>query len=157
MIIKIIFVLLCGVAGVFVGIMLKKRLDKKRDYFCDAKNFCDFFKHDLTFKQSKLKKIIDEYKYISDDFRNDIKRFSEEFKTDQEICEKLSKNEKQEITNLFSSLGKVDINTQMELIEERKKVLGDIADKYKSRSQKDGKLYVKLGLLSGLCLGVLLV
>ena len=69
----------------------------------------------------------------------------------------LSQEEKNEIKKLFSSIGKVDVQTQLTLIEERKNALKIICDKLKEKSEKDGKLFVKLGLLIGLCAGVLLV
>ena len=156
MVIKIIFVLLCATLGAYVGIYFKKRVDKKSLYFKDALSFCEYFKHDLTYKQSKLKALIAEYSYLSEDFRKDIQSFSENFQSNIKLADFLLANEKNEIRTFFDSLGKVDINTQLSLLEENKSRIESLVTKYKTKSEKEGKLFVKLGLLGGLCLGVLL-
>lgn len=157
MVIKIIFVLLWGLGGVLLGIMLKKRLDIKKDYFIDACGFCDNFKHNLTYEQNKLKDFSEKFSYQSADFKENILNFCKNFNSDIPLFKSLSEEEKKEIKKLLSSLGNVDIQTQLALIEERKSALAGFCKKYTEKSEKDGKLYLKLGLLFGLCVGVLLV
>jgi hypothetical protein len=157
MIIKIIFVLLFGTAGAYVGILLKKRLDRKKIYFADALAFCENFKHNLTYNQNKLKEFVDEFNFSSNEYKRDVDNFLKNFDVDFTLSNVLSQEEKNEIKKLFSSIGKVDVQTQLTLIEERKNALKIICDKLKEKSEKDGKLFVKLGLLIGLCAGVLLV
>ena len=157
MIIKIIFVLLFGTAGAYVGILLKKRLDRRKIYFSNALAFCESFKHNLTYTQNKLKDFVDEFNFSSAEYKVDVENFLKNFNTEFTLSNILSQEEKEEIKKLFSSLGKVDVQTQLTLIEERKTALKNISEKLKEKSEKDGKLFVKLGLLIGLCAGVLLV
>lgn len=157
MVIKIIFVILWGFGGVLLGITLKKRLDDKKTYFADAHAFCENFRHDLTYKQSKLKDFIENFSYKGEEFKKDILTFCKNFNADVPLFSRLNTEEKSEIKQLFSSLGNVDIQTQLSLIEERKSALETYCKKYREKADKDGKLYVKLGLLFGLCTGVLLV
>jgi hypothetical protein len=150
-------VLLCGVLGVCIGLYFKRKVDRKKLYFEDLLSFCDYFRNDLTYKQNKLKKIILDFTYKSEDLKTDLSNFCEEFSTNINLSNFLSLKEKEEIKSLLSSLGKVDIQTQLTLLEERKNQLGAIFERYKEKSNKDGKLFVKLGLLSGICVGVLLL
>ncbi len=157
MIIKFIFILLWGTAGAYVGILLKKRLSVKKNYFTDVFEFCENFKHNLTYKQNKLKDFADEFDYTSIDFKKDFNCFLQSGNSNITLLSTLNEEEKCEIKKLFDSLGNVDIQTQLSLIEERKCIMEKFNKKYKEKVDKEGKLYIKLGLLFGLCVGVLLV
>ena len=157
MIIKVILVLLSGVLGITIGIILKNNQNKKVLYFSDLYAFCDYFKHDLSFKQTKLKLLIQSFDYKSENFKDDIFNFSESFKLDNNLSTFLSKNEKEEVSKFFNSLGKVDIQTQLSLIEENKYNFEKKYNEYKEKFEKESKLYVKLGFLFGLSVGVLLL
>ncbi len=156
MIIKFIFILLWGVGGVFVGIHLKKQLLIKKNYFSDIYTFCENFKHNLMYKQSKLKEFITKFNFTSEELKKDFDNFLQIEGKNTTLTLKLNNDENNEVKKLFESLGNVDIQTQLSLIEERKAVMESLSKKYKEKSDKEGKLYIKLGLLFGLCVGVLL-
>ena len=139
------------------GIFVKSKLERKKAYFSDVCSFCENFRHNLTYKQSKLKDVLAEFKFVGEDFKKDIQSFLSSPNQRFELCQILSRDEKCDVEKLFSSLGNVDIQTQLTLIDERKSVLDKYCTKYKEKVDKEGKLYVKLGLLFGLCAGVLIV
>ncbi len=153
----VVFILLFGIFGATVGRLTSKRFEKRSYYFDDLDAFCTAFKNNLTFEKSDLKQIFQRFPYKSEEFYADCVDFCETFCYGGIKKSFFCKDDETVVSEFFSSLGRYDYDTQLSL-------LGSMGSKIKSKAtacrdalQKNGALFVKLGFLFGLCMGVLLI
>ena len=159
MINKCIIVALIGLLGILIGKYVSNKLVIKNKYSKDLLAFCDYFKNEMFFKQTKLFKVIADYKFTSEELKKDFADFLSSKVDGQPITigKIFEENVRTKYNEFFNSLGRFDINTQSEVLDKQRQVLQDIAINFENKVKKEGSLYVKLGFLFGICLGVLVI
>ncbi len=93
-------------------------------------------------------------------FSGDFSQVIESFqggKVNLERCNYLTEEEKGEILDYFSMLGKGDSHSQMQFFSSRKQILTERKETCAQEAKKRGDLYLKLGLLAGLAAVILII
>ena len=144
-----------GLLGLLFGRSFYRRIERKRDYFTAARDFCVRFSNDLGFSRNKISDIIDNFDNDkAAKFKADLSAYLSSAKFKNSF---LSRSEKATITDFFSSLGNTDVDTQLSILKGFDAVFHDLALKYDEKIKKDGTLAVKLGFWGGICMGVLAI
>lgn len=156
---KCIIVVLMGILGILIGKYTTNKIVRKSKYAKDLMLFSDYIKNEMSFKQTKLTKIIEEYKFNSSELKDDINTFIKmKFAGECVSVASLFENDiKSKINGFFDSLGRFDIDTQIDVVDSYRKILHDLSDNLELKTKKEVALYVKLGFLFGICLGVIMI
>lgn len=159
MINKCIIIVLSGIAGILIGKLISKNLIIKHKYAKDVLLFCDYFKNEMVFKQTKLFSIIENYDFTSQELKCDLLNFLNSKKEGRPVLINKIFDTQHQMTfkEFFQCLGRFDINTQIEILDMQRENLQDISKNLEIKVKKESALYVKLGFLFGVCVGVLMI
>ncbi|MBR2968012.1 MAG: hypothetical protein IKC35_04480 [Clostridia bacterium] len=132
--------------------------DKER-YYCSIVKLCSCLISNISFRADKMLKILNEAEIDSPYLKKNVSEYMSYLKGGQLklSANRLTTAELNQINEFFGRLGRSDGQTQL---AELKKFEGEFAQKYveiKEKNDKQGNMYAKLGLLSGLLIGILLV
>ena len=76
---------------------------------------------------------------------------------DSEVAVKVSRDEREIIRTFFASIGRYDVETQLEVLDSMSDKIRNICEKYEKKYVKEKSMYVQLGFLVGICVGVLVI
>ena len=139
-----------GIAGSYM---------ERKKFFFSFNNFLELIKSDINFSSKKIGQIIDETILICRDknFLQLLKNYKNEIKNNLQIEKEnlffniniLSEQEKESIYLFFKRLGRVDISSQTESINQIKNKCDEYYKQAQDEYKKYGSLYTKLGIVFG--------
>ena len=161
MILKCILLIACTLLGGVVGWLISQRKIRKRKYFEQLVYLLNAIACDIRFKQPQLLRLLDETTPKTSNLRVNVEEFISyaEGKNAELTLSKQDLNEREFtfICELFSTLGRYDLATQLDMLS----ALRAKAEEFYSVAQREEKMKsvpaMKLGLLAGLLLGILLM
>jgi len=147
-------------AGAMGGLFFSKRLKTKADYYVAL---IDFINHTLTqikFRKDPIKKIIQNFVNLGDSPLN--KNLLEYIEADTPQLLLLSKGilkagEIEEVKQFLVSLGTLDSVTQICELEAYKEKFSQSVVIANEKKRVFSGMYVKLGFLAGLALGIIII
>lgn len=102
-----------------------------------------------------LKSISADTQSIMKSLMSDSRLTEFDFSLDEKLSP-LNNNENEKIRELFYSIGKYDLDSQLRIIDEFEGNFKMLRDEYQSRYDSHKKLYLAVSLLSGVLVAVLL-
>ena len=150
----------------YIGILIKRGYSENTKLYKDLVDFCDAFKRELTFQKSAL---IDFCNKFCDGRKGDIVDLIQEYIKDLQSvgqfvrdAEKwtvahLKKEEKQEIIDFLSGLGKSPTVEQLSLVDKSCQLFQSRQKIALDNEKKKGNMFFKLLVLLGIALMVILV
>lgn len=157
-------IFICGFLGCIIGVLLTNKHKNKYLFYKELNDFFSYIKHSISFSQKLIKEItIDFYgnrkKHLFNydeylDYLNS-KRLDATF--DIKESDFLTKNEKKEVVTYFSQLGKLNLNAEIEKLEEIISAVNTCKEEKKEEFKKYSNIFIKLGILFGLGVGIILV
>ncbi len=151
-----IFIVILTTYGGYVYSL--KYSDKKR-FFISFLDFNEKLYSEISFSQSTLIQIIDEYRDEKEDFYLYLlKYFKENNLNIQNIHLKyLSKIEVQNFNNYLKTIGSGDKNSQLQFLNSMQKSLNDKVKKITEEEEKYKNLSIKMGFFVGLMIFIILL
>lgn len=157
-------VIVCGCS--YIGIVLSRRYRKREQVFSDTAVFIDGCKSRIGFQQLPLKDILREAAegYTSElapmlaqfyDLLANSEFVNYDLLSERIKCSCLTKEEVKLYVQFFDSLGKSDVASQLNSLEEFKSAFSKKHDAAADEKRRFGSMYTKLGVLTGLGLAVL--
>ncbi len=156
---SLLIIALSSLSGLIVGVFITRTAKEREEYYDGIKKLCSFLISNISFKADKITKILGNAHIVSWGLKKNVEEFFEYVNGGELriINHGLKKEEHAEIKEFFSQLGRYDGETQ---VTELKKFESLFAQKYneiKSVNEKQSNMYIKLGLLTGLLVGILLI
>lgn len=146
----IILILSSTGLGLRLSNRVKHRIQICRELVC----LCDELMLDLNYKITPVAGLLDEK--LTDKKSLDFIDF-ECVKSRAEPKSDLSDDENRELGDFLYSLGKSDVNSQLKLIKGFRQYIDYSKNQYISQYQKNSKVYISLGLFSGIVLSLVLI
>lgn len=149
--------LIIGIGAIVLAVKIAKDksdlIKNEYLYFNGLVNFCDKVLSDLSYKKSKLERLLT-LEFNS----NDLNLTLSTFKNKKIIFPAfLSKDEEYLIIDFLTILGKSDVESQIKNVIAFKKEFIKICNEKYERYTKTNKLFVKLGFVSGLLIFILVI
>ncbi len=159
MIIKTFVMVLCTVVGGAIGWQISARTVRKRRYFEELIYLINSLVCDISFKQTSLAQLISEKTLESVVIKQNVDEFLR-YATGENKRLKISKRDLNEseyifINELFSALGRYDLNTQVYVLEGYRRKAEEFYSEAKRMEDKRSKPAKKLGILVGMTVGIL--
>ena len=163
------FKILLGIAvlffSTFCGYFFSKKYRNRKDFFVKMSAFNDCFLNEIFYYKRPLSEVVKEsslkggFGLFASYFLKNLSRpnLLLDSKVALENMGCFSKDEQEFILRYFSSLGKGDSRAQTQYFLSIKTSLNEYMDRAKADYSRYGKLYLKLGFLSGLAILVLII
>ena len=144
--IVVVVVLACAVA--LVGYIYNLHLKKRRDLFFELEKAIDEMKSQIVFSKNFIKDIVNNLS-LSKDITNILEENYEN--------SPFRKEEIKKIKELFSSIGKSDLDGEKVKLEMAKQKFEEMSKNAEKSYNQNGKLSIKLGMLFGVAIFIFLV
>lgn len=154
---KLLLMALSSTVGMLLGLFFSNGLKGKRDFYQELSAFIDGILSDLSFKQNGIKAVASGFVLTS---KSKMKGLLQEYCDNPQthiICSFLPKAERQTVEEFFRGLGKSDILTEKSELGGAKQKVSELLEYYKAKCVKLCPMYLKLGLLGGLAVGILML
>ena len=157
---KLLMVALSMVAGTMGGLILSKRLSRRAEYFDALLNLNNLIISEVKFRKSTTKAILSEFVKTSNSPLNSTLN---EYILCGDISKLtiskgvLTKAEAAEIKKFLLSLGTADSVTQIFELENYKVKFIQMKEAAFEKRKKYGGMYVKLGFLLGIAIGIIII
>ena len=149
--------LIIGIGAIVLAVKIAKDksdvIKNEYLYFNGLVNFCDKVLSDLSYKKSKLERLLT-LEFNSKDLNLTLSTFKNEKIIFPAF---LSKDEEYLIMDFLTTLGKSDVESQIKNVIAFKKEFIKICNVKYERYTKTNKLFVKLGFVSGLLIFILVI
>jgi len=150
-----------SVAGSFVGLFFSKRVKKKAAYYDALLDFIAHITSEVKFRKNSVRQICNNFLATSSDtpFNKNLLEFSEASNPFEIVLSRgvLKKSELVEVRQFLASIGTLDSETQIMELELAKEKFSTLSKKNNETKHKFSSMYVKLGFLAGLALGIILL
>ena len=163
---KIVLCIILVVLFGGIGYGISSNYIKRKRFFFELNNFLIFLKTEISFSQTKLETIINNFKQraCSKDLiillDNYLISLSRNLLTKDNLFQKtsiLSEQEKESIYLFFNGLGKIDVFNQIDVIEKFINTSAEYLNIAKEESSKYSALYTKLGIIIGAFLSLVII
>lgn len=154
---KFLLIALSSAGGLLVGLFFANTLKAKRDFYCELSSFIDAVMSDLTFRQDGVQAVAKNLSLNCKSKLSSVLAFYEQQPQQSLNLTFLPKNERQLVEGFFSGLGKSDILTEKSELNVAKAKIEELNAFYKAKSATQAPMFIKLGLLGGLALGILML
>lgn len=156
---SIFIAVLSSFCGFMIGLALTRRGKEREHYYRDAVKFCSQLINNISYKADKISGIIDCTEVSSAALRKNLNEYKAYIAGGEFVFSDncLTKSEAMTIKEFFVRLGRYDGETQ---ISELRRCENEFKQKYcqlKEKNDRYGNMYIKLGLLFGLLVGILLI
>ena len=158
----IIFIL--GVLGCILGILLSQNYKKRYLVYQEVEDFLRQYKLAISFSQTKIKDVVinfirsqDKILFPFNDYINYLAKSNEMTNFKLNLETKLSINEIQELELIFNGLGSLGMDEEMEKTQSLIDRIHLKSEEKMLEFKKYANLYIKLGLIFGLGLGIILI
>lgn len=144
----------------FTGVKLAEKYKLRRLFYSEFIKFNRLFYDEVSFTKKTLPKIIDSFEKTNNfgRFINDyFNELTSEVSMNYKYLWFLSNDEQRELFNYFSTIGKTDANSQIELIKAFDDKLKNTFTRVETEERKYKTLYTKMGFLTGILILVLII
>lgn len=150
---------LSSFVGFLFGFMLFKRQKERELYYFGATKLCSTLINNISYKADKISSVINSFDGGCVSLKKNLNEFRTylgggEFKM-SENC--LTASEANTIKEFLLGLGKYDGETQLMELNRCEAEFKARYGELKAKNDKQGNMYIKLGLLFGLLVGILLL
>ncbi len=155
-----IFILvLSSFCGFMLGLALSKRDREREAYYRDAAKLCAKLIDNISYKADKMADVLDDIEISSDSLKKNLGEYKSFLNGDKlnVSANCLSKTEAAQIREFFTCLGRTDGDTQIVELKRNENEFNSKYGEIKTKNDKHGNMYIKLGLLFGLLVGILLI
>lgn len=149
--------------ALFVGFKVKKFYFERKKYYSDLNDFITYYENEIKSYKLRLSEITDNY-FISRKgaFSSDLKKFVDSTVKKEGGNFVFSKKmlcagDEETVRNFFGNIGKFDIEGELNNIKNFKTVFSERTDTVRKKSEKEGALYMKLSILTGLALMIIIL
>ena len=150
---------LSSFGGLMVGLALSRRGKEREEYYNDVVRLCSYLISNISFKADKIASVLASAEVRSVALKKNLNEYKAYIEGGEfamsENC--LTKGEAAYVKEFFIRLGRYDGDTQL---NELKRCECEFEAKHKdikTKNDKQGNMYIKLGLLFGLLVGILLI
>lgn len=155
---KLLLLILSACTGAIIGSMLSKRLSLRKKYFSELKRFIDYLISDIKYRRTDIISLVKAFNADESDLKRNLEEFTEILSGGGSLTEgRLKKDEFKEVERILFGLGKVDLETQLFELSAASDSVQTMLTAASERYDRYGALYIKLGLLFGLGLGILMM
>ena len=154
---KLLLIALSCAAGLLVGAFFSNALKRKRDLFSELLAFIDSVASDITFRQEGIRSVASNFKSTC---KSKLKNVLDEYEQAPDSIPLLSflpKNESKVVADFFCGIGKSDLITEKAELSNVRSTVEELNTKYKEKCSTRCAMFLKLGLLAGLALGLLII
>ena len=153
---KIFLCLLLVVCFTFAGYLLSQKYKKRKDFYLGFKNFNSKLSTEINFSKNSILKIISE---LNDDtsFNIEIKKYIKNSVSYVFMDKYLTSDEVQFFYDYLKNLGVSDSETQLNFLNNINESLAEKCDISEKEYKRYKPLYIKLGFLLGLIIGIILL
>ena len=146
-------------AGTMTGIVLYRALAARKRYFSELARFIDYVISDLKYRRTDVVTLRGGFVSADDALSTNLDEWLNGLESGQRklTCGKLKKTEVNEVEAILFGVGQVDLESQLFELAAAKEKVAAMQVAAQQRLDKYGALYIKLGLLAGLALGILLM
>ena len=146
--------------GAVVGLYFSKRLTRRAAYFDALMDLVNLFLSEMKFRKTTTKQVVAEFR---DNSKTPLNTNLTEYINCTDFSNlKLSKgllteNERIDVKKFLLSLGTSDSHTQIFELENFKDRFLQMQNTAQEKRKKYASLYIKLGFLAGLALGIIII
>ena len=153
---RIFLCLLLVVCFTFTGYLLSQKYKKRKDFYLGFKNFNSKLSTEINFTKNSMVKIISE---LNDDtlFNLEIKKYIKNSVSYIFMDKYLTNDEVQFFYDYLKNLGVSDSETQLNFLNNINESLVEKCELTEKEYKRYKPLYIKLGFLLGLIIGIILL
>lgn len=146
-------------AGTLTGIVLYRVLAARKSYFRELARFIDYVISDLKYRRTDVLALHAGFESADVDLSRNLDEWVRGLQKDERKLTrgKLKTAEMREVEQMLFGMGKVDLDSQLFELAAAKEKAAAMRETAERRFERYGPLYIKLGLLFGLALGILLM
>ncbi len=151
---KLFLIILIILSSSLLGFLIYLNYSSKRKTYGYLVNFCDTCLLEIKFNKNNFKKIIEKN---LDSYNQEMKKILSSYLDKEEYDSKLfKKNEVVSIQNFINSLGKKDLDGEVQNLNKYRELFEQNFKKSKEDEQKKGVVSLKLFIVVGMLLGIML-
>lgn len=151
---KLFLIILIILSSSLLGFLIYLNYSSKRKTYSYLVNFCDTCLLEIKFNKNNFKKIIEKN---LDSYNQEMKKILSSYLDKEEYNSKLfKKNEVASIQNFINSLGKKDLDGEVQNLNKYRELFEQNFKKSKEDEQKKGVVSFKLFIVVGMLLGIML-
>ena len=158
---KICFLILSVFVCAFIGCKISNKFSARRKYFEDLLFLLNTLVSEMKFSQTNLAQVLEKNCPIKSKLRLNVDEFLDYVngKTPTLTLSKhyLTEREYEFIKEMFSMLGRYDLDSQIYIIEGFKERVNDFYAVNKEEESKKSNASKKLGIMAGLAVGLLIL
>ena len=156
---RIFIAVLSSFCGFMIGLALTRRGKEREQYYRDAVKFCSQLINNISYKSDKISGVIDCTEVSSAALKKNLSEYKAYIAGGEFVFSNncLTKGEALSIKEFFTQLGRYDGETQINELRRRESEFKQKHCDLKEKNDKYGNMYIKLGLLFGLLVGILLI
>ncbi|MBO4412856.1 MAG: hypothetical protein J5779_02460 [Clostridia bacterium] len=164
---KIFLIFTIIACSTYIGYGFSSYYRQRLRFFKDIKDFASKLILEINFSKKNLQEIVQgnivsygsDFKKVLECFLNYLKDVNFEMSNSEMFFKKsvLTGDEQELVLMFFKALGKYDLFNQIKEIENYKSKFEASIESADAENKKYGGLYVKLGLLGGILIGILLI
>ena len=151
-----VFIVLCT----FLGYKFSEKYRLRKKFYSGFYSFNKKMLDEMSFTRNSLLKVISDF-HADETFLNVLYEYRDSLKCGGALgCEKLwylSEEEKGEVCEFFSELGKTDAYTQVNFLKVYDAKLKDFEQKSAAEEKKFVSMYIKLGIFAGILALILIL
>ena len=147
-------------AGAFIGLFFSKRIKKRAAYYEGLIDFIGFVSGEIKFRKNSVKQICSDFlSQKQTPFSKNLSEFASSDIPHNMVLSKgvLKKTELEQVRLFLLSLGTLDSETQTLDLELQKEKFASIYEKKAKSKTQYSSMFVKLGFLAGLALGIIIL
>ncbi len=156
---SIFIAVLSSFCGFMLGLAMSKRDKERENYYCESMKLCSWLIDNISYKADRLASILESVEIASPFLKKNISEYKAYLGgaalTVSSGC--LTKCEAAQVKEFFSRLGRSDGETQIGELKRYESQFGSKYRELKEKNDRYGNMYIKLGLLFGLLVGILLI
>lgn len=150
---KLLIAFLCAVSGAMIGVCLYKRSKSECDYLSQLVGLCDKLYQDIDFRNEPVPVLLNEFKCTCSKRLSD--RIDMYLSGSYNAKGKLSAKALT-VDSFFGELGKTDREGQVSMIKGYRQKFNNYYAEAEKKHKTYSSLYIKLGFLAGLAVGILI-
>ena len=157
MTIKIVLCCILIALSTAVGVKISEKYKIRRDIYSSLVDYCTSISANIKYKKDTVDKLIENLPLTLKRHFNVGLSSSFSDKNCKIKCKYLKENELLEVSNFFTSLGSIDTEGQLKLLNYYKEIFKERQVLAESVFQKYSKISVKLGALTGVLIFIIII
>ena len=143
-------------ATCLIGFIMYDNSRKKVAVCRELIAFCDCLRRDFMYKATPIGELVSDI--VSSSELKEIKFINSDSITEcKTVVSPLSADADRELNSFLHSLGRSDVQTQLDLIAGFRDYLIELENKYRNNHIKNSRIYLSFGLFSGVTVALVLI